>query len=366
LDDTKFLKLAVKLARKGLGYTEPNPMVGAVVVKDGKIISTGYHKKFGDIHAERMALEKINEKDTTLYVSLEPCSHFGKTPPCTDIIIEKKVKKVVIASVDTNPRISNKGIEILKENGIEVSVGHLDEMNRELNSHYFTSMKYSRPYISLKAGVSIDGKLTDKYNNSRWMTGEYLREISHNFRGEFSSIMVGYKTVIKDNPNLKLNKENRKDKKLVRVILDSKNRLNADKFNQLNIYKETDIFPTYIFSDISYKANKNDKINKTNKKATKHFYVKSSETGLNIVDILDTIYKNNIASILVEGGGKLISTFLKEKLFDEIILFTERKIIGGKDSVELFSDGTDLDKPVNFSSSKIIETNNGYIFRGTK
>jgi len=360
LNDTKFLKLAVKLARKGLGYTEPNPMVGAVVVKDGKIISTGYHKKFGNIHAERMALEKIKEEDTTLYVSLEPCSHFGKTPPCTDIIIEKKVKKVVIASIDTNPRISNKGIEILKENGIEISVGHLDNMNKELNSHYFKSMKYSRPYITLKAGVSIDGKLTDKYNNSQWMTGEFLREFSHNFRGEFSSIMVGYNTVIEDNPNLKLNKKNWKDKKLVRVILDSKNKLSADKFDKLNIYKETDMFPTYIFSDISYKT---DKINK---KATKHFYVKSSEKGLDIIDILDTLYKNNIASILVEGGGKLISTFLKEKLFDEIILFTERKIIGGKDSVELFIDGTRLDKPVNFSSSKIIETDNGYIFRGIR
>ena len=145
MEDLKYLKLAIKLSRKGLGFTEPNPMVGAVVVKNSKILSTGYHKKFGDIHAERMALDKIDETGTILYISLEPCCHFGKTPPCTDIIIKKKVKKVVIASKDPNPIVEGKGIKILEDNGIEVVYGQLDDLNRDYNSHYFTNIEKKRP-----------------------------------------------------------------------------------------------------------------------------------------------------------------------------------------------------------------------------
>jgi len=358
LEDLKYLKLAIKLSRKGLGFTEPNPMVGAVVVKNGKILSTGYHKKFGDIHAERMALDKIDETGTILYISLEPCCHFGKTPPCTDIIIKKKVKKVVIASKDPNPIVEGKGIKILEDNGIEVVYGQLDNLNRDYNSHYFTNIERKRPYICLRAGVSIDGKLTDKNRDSKWMTNKRLRDISNELRSEFSTIMTGSNTVIEDNPKLTIKNEKWKDKKLARIILDSKNSLQKEP--HLNIFKEQKQYPTYIFSSNEHLPNE------TLKKPPYHFYVNNSSYGLNLNEILDILYEQNISSILVEGGGKLINSFLQEKLFDEVILFTDKKIIGGKESVELFNYGTEISQPVNFSSTNIIEFDSGYIFRGKK
>ena len=357
MEDLKYLKLAIKLSRKGLGYTEPNPMVGAVVVKNNKILSTGYHKKFGDIHAERMALEKTNESGTTLYVSLEPCCHQGKTPPCTDIIIQKKVKRVVIASIDPNPLVSGKGINILKERGIEVIYGQLDKMNRDYNSHYFVNIEKKRPYICLRAGVSIDGKLTDKNRDSRWMTSKQLRDISHELRSEFSSILTGYNTVIEDNPNLNIRNKKWKNKQLARIILDSRNRLNNKKYSDLNIFKDQEQYPTYIFSSIKGTKNKNTDL---------YFNVNKSETGLDLNEVLEILYEKGISSILVEGGGEIISSFLSKKLFDEIILFTDKKIIGGKGSVELFNKGTLISDPVNFSTSNIIEFDSGYIFRGEK
>ncbi len=353
LDDLKYLKIAIKLSRKGLGYTEPNPMVGAVVVKNGKILSMGYHKKFGEVHAERMALEKISETDTTLYVSLEPCGHHGKTPPCTDIIIKKKVKRVVIASKDPNSLVAGKGIKKLEENGIEVVIGQLDKMNRKFSAHYFTYIEKKRPYISLRAGVSLDGKLTDNKRNSCWMTSKKLRDISHELRGEFSAIMTGSKTVLDDNPNLTIRTDQWKDKKLIRIILDSKNILTKD----LNIFKNLEQYPTFIFSSSSA-----DRVKRTNN----HFFVNQSSYGLNLDEILKILYKRGISSILIEGGGKLINSFLVKNLFDEIVLFTDKKLIGGKNSVELFESGTLLSDPIDFSSSNITEFDSGFILRGKK
>ncbi len=365
MEDLKYLKLAIKLSRKGLGFTEPNPMVGAVVVKNGKILSTGYHKKFGDIHAERMALDKIDETGTTLYISLEPCCHFGKTPPCTDIIIKKKVKKVVIASPDPNPIVEGKGIKILKANGIEVLYGQLDDLNRDYNSHYFTNIEKKRPYVCLRAGVSIDGKLTDKNRDSKWMTNKQLRDISNELRSEFSAIMTGSKTVIEDNPKLTIKNDKWKDKKLARIILDSKNSLKKE--TNLNIFNEQEQYPTYFFtSNLIPEVAPNDISSSNAKNSPYHFYVNNSSYGLNLNEILEVLYEKNISSILVEGGGKLINSFLQEKLFDEVILFTDKKIIGGKESVELFNYGTEISQPVNFSSTNIIEFDSGYIFRGKK
>lgn len=357
MEDLKFLKLAIKLSRKGIGYTKSNPMVGAVVVKNGKILSTGFHKKFGDKHAERVALEKTDEKGTTLYVSLEPCCHFGKTPPCTDFIIEKKVKKVVIGSIDPNPLVGKKGIKKLKDSGIEVVIGTLDYMNREINSHYFINMEKGRPFISLRAGISIDGKLTDKFRNSRWMTNKQLRDISHDLRGEYSSILTGINTVFDDNPKLNLRTERWKDKELIRIILDTNNRIRNFSNSELNVLNDQDLYPTYIFSS---KSTPNEPKNDF------HFFVNETEEGLDLTEILDILYKKGVSSILVEGGGKIISSFLCKNLYDEIILFSDKKIIGGKESVELFDIGTDLKNPIVFSNSAITEFNSGYIFRGTR
>ena len=350
--DFKFMKYALRLASKGKGMTRLNPMVGAVVVKDGKIISTGYHESFGKKHAERIALEKINEKDTTLYVTLEPCVHYGKTPPCADLIIEKGVKSVVISSIDENPIVKNKGVEKLRKNGILVETGLLDEDNKFLNRIYFKHIREKLPYIAIHAGISLDGKLTDKEGNSKWITSELLREISHSIRGEFDSILCGKNTIINDNPQLTIRHTKWINKRFFRIILDRENTLSKD----LKIFKDTDRFPLVIFSS------KNAK-NKT-KKSEFHYFIEEKDNKLNLRQLLEIVYSLNISSVLVEGGGDIINSFLNNSFVDEVILFVSNKIIGGKESVEVFKSGFLLKNSMEFKQYDLNDLGNGYIFRG--
>jgi len=353
-EDLKFMKIAIKLGQKGEGFTEPNPLVGAVVVKNGKIISYGFHKSFGQEHAEKMALKHVTEKNTTLYVPLEPCSHYGKTPPCTDLIIKKRVKRVVISIKDPNPVVGGTGVEKLKKNNIEVDLGCLKDVYSEMNRHYLKYMKEKKVYVTIKAGVSIDSKLTDKYRNSKWITGKELREYSHSLRGEFSAILVGVKTIIEDNPLLNIREKAWSGKRLYRVILDSNNIMPLD----LKIFKDQENFPLIIFSS----KNADNK----SKKVKDHFFVKPNEDGLDVREVLHILYKKGIASVLVEGGGNVINSFLKERLYDEIILFCADKLIGGKESVKLLSSGMSTSNPIMFRKREILEFNSGYILRGFK
>ncbi len=356
MDDLKFMKVALDLSKKGIGFTEPNPLVGAVVVKNHRIIASGYHARFGGPHAEPTALEKVDSADTTLYVTLEPCTHYGKTPPCTEGILKKKVKRVVVAMKDPNPLVDGKGIRRLEEQGVKVEVGLLQPMAQKINRRYLTFMTQKRPYITLKAGVSLDGKLTDKYRKSQWVTDETLRRFSHSFRGEFSAVLVGAQTVIDDDPQLTLRESGWEDKKMYRVVLDSDNRLDP----HLKIFKEQERFPLILFS--SKKAP--DQI----PKVERHFFISPDETGrgLELKEVLDTLYNMGIASLLVEGGGQVIDAFLKARLYDEIVLFTAYSLIGGTSSVQLFSTGTGLSSPVVLKETGIIPLENGYILRGFK
>ncbi len=351
-DDFKFMKYALKLAEKGRGFTKLNPLVGAVVVKDNRIISTGFHKAYGEKHAERVALESINEEDATLYVTLEPCVHYGKTPPCVDLIIEKKLKRVVIASIDENPVVKNKGVEKLRKNGIEVEVGLMDEENHLINKVYFKHITTKKPYVSIHAGISIDGKLTDKNKNSKWITSDILRDISHGLRGEFDSILVGKNTVLSDNPQLTIRHDFWKSKDFYRVVLNKDNDL--EKY--LNIFKNQDKFPLVIFSS--------NKLTKKEKKVENHFFINEDDAGLDLKEILRILYGLDISSVLVEGGGKIIDSFIKKRLFDEVVFFISDKIIGGKESVEIFKTGFLLDKSIKFKDYSLINIGEGFIFRG--
>lgn len=352
IEDIKYMKIALKLSKKGTGFTEPNPLVGVVVVKDGKIIATGYHRHFGGKHAEYMALQKIKDEAATLYVTLEPCAHFGKTPPCTDLIINKKIKRVVIARQDPNPLVNGKGIKKLKENGIEVDVGILENLASSINRHYLKFMTTNLPYVTIKAGVSIDGKLTDKYRKSQWITDEQMRNLSHSLRGEFSAILVGAKTVIDDDPQLTVRERVWKNKKIHRVILDSQNILNKN----LRVFQNREEFPFILFSAKSA-ANKEPKVDK-------HFFIAEDEDGLDLKKALQILASSGISSLLVEGGGKTIDSFLKKRLYDEIILFTAGKLVGGKKAVEFFPSGTGLNKAVVLKRKEITECRGGYILRG--
>lgn len=348
------MKAALKISTKGTGFTEPNPMVGAVAVKNNKIIAAGCHCKYGEAHAEQVVLKNVTEKDTTLYVTLEPCIHHGKTPPCTDLILEKKVKRVVAAVKDPNPLVNGKGIKKLGERGVRVDVGLLEDMALKINRHYFKYMTGKRPYVTLKAGVSLDGKLTDKYRKSQWITGGELRNFAHSLRGEFSSILAGVKTILDDDPQLTVRQKAWGNKKLYRVVLDSQNTLDTG----LRIFENRENFPLIIFSSLEAK-------NKT-PKSENHFFVNPNKGphGLNLQEVLETLHRLEIASVLVEGGGSIIDSFLKEELYDEIFLEMADKLIGGQESVQLFSSGTGLSCPVKLTKREIIPLQTGFIVRG--
>jgi diaminohydroxyphosphoribosylaminopyrimidine deaminase/5-amino-6-(5-phosphoribosylamino)uracil reductase len=352
IEDIKFMKIAMKLGKKGTGFTSPNPLVGAVVAKNGKIIATGYHKHYGGSHAEYSALEKTNEENTTLYVTLEPCSHFGKTPPCTDSIINKKVKRVVIAMQDPNPLVNGKGIKKLEEKGIQVEVGLLEDLSKKINRHYLKFITKKLPYVTINAGTSIDGKLTDKYRESQWITDAQLRNLSHSLRGEFAAILVGVKTVADDDPQLTIREKEWGDRRIFRVILDSQNILDPG----LRVFRDRERFPLILFSAKNAKNKE--------RKVERHFFIAEDEDGLDLKQVLKILGSLSISSVLIEGGGKIIDSFLKQRLYDEIILFVGNKLIGGKESVELFPSGAALQRPVVLKRNEIVTLGSGYLLRG--
>jgi len=325
--DKKFMKIALKLSQRGSGFTEPNPMVGAVVVKNGKIISCGYHQGFGLKHAETMALENLTVPGTTLYLSLEPCSHFGKTPPCTDLIIAKKVRRVVLAMVDPNPLVNGSGMRKLRTHGIPTRCGPGSDWAAYINRHYLKFIKTATPYVTLHAGMSLDGKLTDDAGHSRWVTSEEGRRFSHSLRGEFSAILAGHGTILADDPQLNLREPGWEGKTLYRVVLDSANTLPR----RLNIFREQEYFPLVIFSS---KTAANRK-----KKVPLHFFVGHNANGLVLAEVLEQLSKLGIASLLVEGGGRVLDSFVRAQLFDEAAFFISDKIVGGRNSVQVFASG---------------------------
>ncbi len=221
----KYMKRAIELAKKGIGYTNPNPIVGCVVVKNDEIISEGYHEKIGGFHAERNALTNCKE-DTTgaeLYVTLEPCCHYGKTPPCTEIIIEKNIKKVYVGSMDPNKLVAGKGVKILEENGIEVECGVLKDECDKLNEVFFHYITNKTPYVVMKYAMTMDGKIACENGDSKWVTGEKARETVQNMRKKYMGIMVGINTVLEDNPMLNCRIEENVDP--IRIICDSNLRI---------------------------------------------------------------------------------------------------------------------------------------------
>jgi diaminohydroxyphosphoribosylaminopyrimidine deaminase/5-amino-6-(5-phosphoribosylamino)uracil reductase len=350
--DIKFMKMAIRLGQQGRGFTEPNPLVGAVVVRHNRLISTGCHRVFGGEHAERAALKDVSAVGATLYVPLEPCSHYGKQPPCDALIIERGVKRVVISTQDPCPLVNGRGIKRLRENGIRVDEGCLKEMYRRVNRHYFKYMSRKIPYVVLRAGVSIDGKLTDRYRDSHWVTDARLRDYSHSLRGEFSAILVGRETVLADDPQLTIRETAWKGKGLTRVVLDSGNTLPPG----LRIFREQENFPTMIFST---KAGK-----EKGKKGDRHFFVDADGSGVDLHQVLAILGRQGIASLLVEGGGEVIDSFLQKGLYDEIILFTAHKLLGGRDSVQLFSSGKKIAEALVLAEPEILTFDTGCIVRG--
>ena len=304
----KYMQMCFELALKGKGSVSPNPMVGCVVLdKFGNIVSKGYHKKYGESHAERDALVKLQNNEAEggiLYVNLEPCSHFGKTPPCVDLIIEKKVKKVVIAMRDVNPKVS--GINKLRNAGIEVIEGVLEEEARFLNRVFIKNMTQKLPYVVLKTATTMDGKIATRTGDSKWITSEESRKEVYSMRKEFDCILTSSNTVIADNPTMEHK---------FKCILDKDSRVSKDS----KIFQQGEIY-------VASKEN---------------FPLKNNELDLKVV--LEELYKKGICSVFVECGGKLAGAFLKENLIDEVYQFIAPKITNDNLSKSCF-DGNLIEK----------------------
>ncbi|MCU0666815.1 MAG: bifunctional diaminohydroxyphosphoribosylaminopyrimidine deaminase/5-amino-6-(5-phosphoribosylamino)uracil reductase RibD [Candidatus Omnitrophica bacterium] len=321
-----YMRQAMKLALKGKGKTSPNPMVGAVLVKHGKIVATGYHKKAGSVHAEVMALEQAGSKaeGACLYVTLEPCAHYGRTPPCIEAIIRSKIKKVVVGMIDPNPLNNTRGVEILKQNGIKVEVGVMEDELRKLNEVFIKYITRNVPFITVKIAQSLDGKIATRTGDSKWITSDRSRAFAHQKRAGFDAIMVGVNTVLRDNPYLD---PWFSQKELKKIIVDSQ----LSTPPGANIFKKKSevIIVTLPVKPAQETQNRGDLSSKA-----RILEVKESQNGqVNLRDALKKLARLQITNILVEGGGTLVGSLFDEKLVDKIMFFTSPKIIGGKEAI---------------------------------
>ena len=317
--DETYINQCIQLAKRGAGHVSPNPLVGCVIEKNFKILGKGHHKKYGEAHAEVNAVADAKKKDnkikgTTLYVNLEPCSHFGKTPPCTDLIINEEFSEVIIGTTDPNKFVNGNGIKKLKDAGIKVTCGILEDNCKELNKFYFKYITQKLPYVTLKIAQSIDGKIALNNFDSKWISGIESRKFVHKLRSEYDSVLIGTNTAKYDNPELTVREVKGRDP--VRFIIDRKLKLPK---KDLKFFKTPGDAETILITSIKKK--------KINKKFSQ-IYIKDKKNNISIRKILKEIYKQNISSVLVEGGANLFSQFARTGLFDDLYLIVAPKIIG--------------------------------------
>lgn len=325
----EYMRRALELARKEEGHTSPNPMVGCVVVKDGRIISEGYHEKYGEFHAERNALTRCTE-DTAgadLYVTLEPCCHQGKTPPCTDIIIEKKIARVFVGSMDSNPLVAGKGVQILRDHGIYVETGILDAECRKLNEVFYHYIATKTPFVVMKYAMTLDGKIACATGDSKWVTGEIARTQVHRMRGRYRGIMVGIGTVLADDPMLNCRVEGGVDP--VRIICDSN--LHIPTESQI-VKTASDIETIVACSQEALESERKQEKIRRLKEAGIQIIGTEGAHGVNLVELMKKLGGQNIDSILLEGGGTLNASALEDGIVNKVYAYIAGKLIGGMDA----------------------------------
>lgn len=326
-NDLKFMELALSLALKGEGNASPNPLVGCVIVKDGKIVGKGYHKKFGEEHAEINALKDAGEKakGATMYLTLEPCCHKGKTRACSKAIIDSGVKEAVIAIKDPNPKVNGKGIKELKKKGIKVRVLNLDEA-REINESYIKFITKKKPFVILKAAVTSDGFIARKDGSSKWISNKESRKFVHELRNRVDAVLVGINTVLKDDPKLTARVKQGANPK--RVVIDPELKLPLDA-NVLNKESKTIIFKKYNLSE----KEKEEKLKEI--EGVEVIGIKENSNGeLSFKKILNELGKRDIASLLIEGGQKTFTYAMNAKVVDKVLVFVSPKKF--KEGIPLF------------------------------
>lgn len=318
--DEYFMQQTLKLAKKGLGWTNPNPLVGAVIVKSGKIIGEGYHRRVGFPHAEVEAIKAAKQtvKGATLYVNLESCTHYGRTPPCSDAIIRSGIKRIVYATKDPNPKVSGKSEALYKKTGIAVTEGILKSRARVLNEGFFTFHEKKRPFIAIKFASSLDGKVATRTGDSQWITSQKSRLHARSLRAMYQAVCVGSQTVIKDNPHLGVRQKGKRDP--LRIILDQTlaTPLGSQVFRDSNVLIAT--------TDRADLEKKETLIRKGVK-----FIVFDKEISL--PSLMKELYQREIISLLVEGGGRTLGSFIDEKLVDKVYAFFALLLIGGEEAI---------------------------------
>ncbi|GLH65097.1 bifunctional diaminohydroxyphosphoribosylaminopyrimidine deaminase/5-amino-6-(5-phosphoribosylamino)uracil reductase RibD [Parageobacillus sp. G301] len=320
-NDEQYMRLAIEIAKAGIGQTSPNPVVGAVVVKDGEIVGFGAHLKAGEPHAEVHAIRMAGEKakGSTVYVTLEPCSHYGKTPPCADLLVETGVQRVVIATTDPNPLVAGKGIEKLRSAGIDVKLGVLKEEADELNRVFFHYIATKTPFVTLKYASSLDGKIATTTGESKWITSEAAREDVHRYRAVHDAILVGVNTVIADNPSLTV-RLSEGGKNPIRIVLDTHLRTPLDA-NILNDGQAE----TWIVVGSEISVEKRKRYEKENVQI-----ISMKKPRIDIDELLRVLGGKRITSLFVEGGSHVHDSFVRAKAVNEIVAYFAPKIIGGK------------------------------------
>lgn len=328
--EEQFMKRAIELAKQGVGWTAPNPLVGAVVVKNGRVIGEGYHRKYGELHAERNALAACTEDPAgaTLYVTLEPCCHYGKTPPCTEIIIEKKIAKVVIGSRDPNPKVAGKGARILREHGIEVVEDYMREACDALNPVFFHYITTKTPYVVLKFAMTLDGKIATRTGASKWITGEAARNHVHQLRGRYAGILAGIGTVLADDPMLNCRIDGAHQP--LRIILDSHLRIPMGS----RLVRSAKEYPLLIVCNESTRDREEGKnrIQKLEEAGAKVWTLpeKNGHPDLNV--LMQRLGEEKIDSVLIEGGGTVNEAALKAHIVHRVYAYIAPKIFGGEDA----------------------------------
>ncbi|AKJ02524.1 bifunctional diaminohydroxyphosphoribosylaminopyrimidine deaminase/5-amino-6-(5-phosphoribosylamino)uracil reductase RibD [Archangium gephyra] len=320
-----FMRLALEEAAKGLGRTSPNPVVGAVLVKGGRIIARGYHRRAGTAHAEVVALEAAGAKarGADLYTTLEPCDHYGRTPPCSQAVLDAGVRRVFVGSSDPNPKVNGKGVARLRRAGVEVVTGVLKEEADKLNRPFFKSMSTGLPYVTLKAAVTLDGKLATATGDSRWVTGEQARAWVHRLRDQVDVILVGSTTVQRDNPQLTTRLAEGTGKDPVRVVVDSHLRLSP----KLTVFTQRSPARTVV-------ATLEDPASRKAKRfaaaGAEVWRMPAKQGRVDLEALLRRLAKEGLNHVLVEGGAEMYGSFLRESLADELLLFVAPKLIGGE------------------------------------
>ena len=324
MDDASYMQMALDLAQKARGMTSPNPLVGAVIVKGDKIISTGFHQKCGGPHAEIIALKKagLKAQGARLYLTLEPCCHYGRTPPCVDQIIKAHLKEVIIAMKDPNPLVAGRSIAQLKRARIKVKVGVLESHARQINRAFVKYITLKQPFVVAKCAQTIDGKIATASGHSKWITSERSRQFAKKIRDEFDAILVGINTVIKDNPKLA---GLRKSKGLKKIILDSRLQIPLNSFIVKNSAHDCIVATTA--------AAQNKKIKQLRSRGINVIIGPKRGRYVDLTWVFKKLAEKEITSILIEGGAKVIGRALEERLVDEMHIYIAPKIMGDQNAL---------------------------------